>query len=195
MRERLIPIKDKTGKLITDAFQKIVKTSGRRPKILWVDQGPEFYNRVFRGWLEENDVEMYSIYNDGKTVVVERFNLTMKERMWRYFSANNTHRYYDILDTLISSYNAKYHRSIKMSPKDASLKKNESKVYKSLYGILSALEPPQPKFKVGDNVRISKKNSMFEKGYTPRWTTEIFKIYEVQMTRPVTYKLEDLNEK
>ena len=85
----------------------------------------------------------------------------MKERMWRYFSANNTHRYYDILDNLISSYNAKYHRSIKMSPKDASLKKNETKVYKNLYGDLSALEPQRPKFKVGDNVRISKKKSMF----------------------------------
>ena len=59
---------------------------------------------------------------------------------------------------------------------------------------MSALEPQQPKFKVGDNVRISKKKSMFEKGYTPRWTEEIFKINEVQMTRPVTYKLEALNE-
>ena len=78
-----IPIKDKTGKSITDAFQKIVKMSGRRPKKLWVDQGTEFYNRVFRGWLDENDVEMYSIYNEGKAVVVERFNRTMKERMWR----------------------------------------------------------------------------------------------------------------
>ena len=58
---------------------------------------------------------------------------------------------------------------------------------------MSALEPQPPKFKVGDNVRISQKKSMFEKGYSPRWTEEIFKIYEVQMTRPVTYKLEDLN--
>ena len=122
-----IPIKDKMGKSIIDAFKKVVKTSGRRPKKLWVDQGTEFYNRVFRGWLEQNDVEMYSIYNEGKAVVVERFNRTLIERMWRYFSANNTHRYYDILDTLISSYNAKYHRSIKMSPKDASLKRRRQR--------------------------------------------------------------------
>ena len=118
----------------------------------------------------------------------------MKERMWRYFSGNNTHRYYDILDTLISSYNARYHRRIKMSPKDASLKKNETQVYRNLYGGLSALQPQLPKFKIGDNMRISKKKAMFEKGYTSRWTEEIFKIYEVQMTRPVTYKLEDLNK-
>ena len=124
-----IPIKDETGKSITDALQKKVKMSGRRSKKLWVDQGTEFYNTVFPGWLEENDVETYSVYNEGKAVVVARFNRTMKERMWRYFSANNTHRYYDILDTLISSYNAKYHRSIKMSPKGASLRKKETKVY------------------------------------------------------------------
>ena len=74
------------------------------------------FTTAFRGWLQENDVEMYSVYNEGKAVGVERFNCTMKERMWRYFSANNTHRYYDILDTLISSYNAKYHRSIQVSP-------------------------------------------------------------------------------
>ena len=186
-------------KSITDAFKKVVKTSRRKPKRLWVDQDTEFYNRVFREWLEKNDVEMYSVYNEGKAVVVERFNRTMKEWMWRYFSANNTHRYYDILDTLISSYNAKFRRSIKMSSKNGrpmikSLKKNETKVYRNLYGDLSALEPQLPKFKVGDNVRMIKKKSMFEKGYTPRWTEEIFKINEVQMTRPVTYKLENLNE-
>ena len=67
------------------------------------------------------------------------------------------------MDTLISSYNAQYHSSIKMSPKDASLNKNETKVYRNLYCDLSALEPQPPKFKVGDNVRISKKKSMFEK--------------------------------
>ena len=136
---------------------------------------------------------MYSVYNEGKAVVVEMFNRTMKERMWRYFSANNTHQYYDFLDTLISSYNAKYHRSIKVRPNDASLKKNETKVYRNLYGDLSALELQLPKFKVGDNMLINKKKAMLEKGYTPRWTEEIFKIKAVLMTRPVTYNLEDLN--
>ena len=116
--------------------------------------------------------------------------------MWRYFSANITHKYYDILDTLISSYNAKYNRSIKMSAKDTSLKRNETKVYRNLYGDLSALEPQLPKIKVGNNVRISKKKAMFKKVYTPRWTEleEISRINEMQMRRPVTYKLEDLNK-
>ena len=118
-----IPIKDKTGKSITDAFKEIVKTSGRRTEKLWVDQGTECYNRVFRGWLDENDVETYSVYNEGKAVVVERFNRTMKERMRRYFSVNITNRYYDMLDTLISSYNAKYHRSITEKEQNKSVQK------------------------------------------------------------------------
>ena len=97
-----IPIKDKTGKTISDTFQKLVKTSGRKPRKLWVDQGTEFYNRVFRGWLKDHGIEMYSVHNEGKAVVVERFNRTLKEWMWKYFSANNTHQYFDILDTLVT---------------------------------------------------------------------------------------------
>ena len=90
-------------------------------------------------------------------------------------------------------YNARYHSSVKMSPKEASLKKNGARVYKNLYD--NVIESPEAtsKFEVGDSVRISKKKAMFEKGYTPRWTEEIFKVYEVQMTNPMTYKLEDLN--
>ena len=97
------------------------------------------------------------------------------------------------MDTLISSYNLKYHRSIKMSPKDTSLKKNETKVYRNLYGDLSALEPQLPKFKVGDNMRISKK--ILRKAIHLDGLRRFSKYMRVQMTRPVTYKLEDLNEK
>ncbi len=188
-----VPIKDKTGRSITDAFNKVVKSSGRKPEKLWVDQGTEFYNRVFRGWLTENDIEMYSTHNEGKAVVVERFNRTIKEKMWKYFSANNTHKYTDILDNLMGLYNVGYHQSIKMSPKEASLKKNETEVHRNLYRDMTS-SSKSAKFKVDDTVRISKKKSIFEKGYTPRWTEELFKIVDVQATHPVMYKLEDLNE-
>ena len=188
-----LPIKDKTGKTITDTFQKLVQNSGRKPKMLWVDQGTEFYNRVFRSWLKDRDIEMYSVHNEGKAVVVERFNRTLKEWMSKYFSANNTQKHRDIVDSLVGYYNSKCHRSVKMSPKEASLKKNEAKVFNNLYGAMTPSDQ-KPKFEVGDSVRISKKKALFEKGYTPRWTEEIFKVYEVQRTSPVTYKLEDLNE-
>ena len=85
-----VPIKDKTGKTITNTFQYIVKTSKRNPKTLWVDNGSEFYNNVSKKWLVENEIKMYSTFNEGKAVVIERFNRTLKNRMYKYFTANNT---------------------------------------------------------------------------------------------------------
>lgn len=187
-----VPIKDKTGKSITDAFKLIVKTSGRKPTKLWVDQGTEFYNRVFRSWLKENDIEMYSVFNEGKAVVVERFNRTLKEWMWKYFSVNSTRKYVDILNSLLELYNTRKHSSIRMTPREASMTKNEDKVYHYLHGDLP-VSFVKAKYKIGDKVRISKKKGKFEKGYTPRWTEEIFEIYMVQNTNPVTYKITDLN--
>ena len=119
---------------------------------MWVDRGSEFYNRTMDRWLEENGVERYSTYNEGKAVVVERFNRTLKTRMWKYLSANNTYRYIDVLDELLRKYNSSYHRSIRMTPTKASDKRNESAVWNHLYG--DAVDPIKPKLKVGDRVRI-----------------------------------------
>ena len=185
-----IPVKNKTGIEITNAFKQIIKN--RKPKMLWVDQGSEFYNKTFQQFLKENGIEMYHTFNEGKAVIVERFNRTLKNRMWKYFSANNTNKYLDVLPKLIEKYNNTKHSSIKMTPVEATLKKNEGKVYFNLYGNLKAYEGT-PKFQIGDKVRISKKKRMFEKGYTPNWTEEIFVIDTVQYTNPVTYALKDLS--
>ena len=183
---------DKTGKAITDAFNRITKMSNRKPKKLWVDRGTEFFKRTMDQWLKSNDVERYNTYNEGKAVVVERFNRTLKSRMWKYFTANNTYNYIDVIDDLLWQYNNSRHRSIKMTPKEASLKKNEALVWSTLYGDLTQ-EARKAKYKVGDNVRIAKKKATFEKGYTPNWTEEVFEIIEIQNTDPVTYKVQDWN--
>ena len=81
---------DKTGKNIVRAFDTIPK---RKPSRVWVDRGGEFYNRTMDHWLEDNGIERYSTYNEGKAVVLERFNQTLKTRMWKYMLANNTYRY------------------------------------------------------------------------------------------------------
>ena len=112
-----IPLMDKTGKAITDAFNRITKMSNRKPKKLWVDRGTEFFNRTMDQWLKSNDVERYNTYNEGKAVVVERFNRTLKSRMWRYFTANNTYNYIDVIDAFLWQYSNSRHRSIKMKPK------------------------------------------------------------------------------
>ena len=101
----------------------------------------------------------------------------MKERMFKYFTANSTNVYIDILQDLVKQYNNTKHSSIKMTPVEASMKKNEKKVSDNLYGDIS-ISKKKPKFKLGDFVRIPRKKGVFEKGYTPRWTEEVFKVVE-----------------
>ena len=110
--------------------------------------------------------------------------------MWKYFTANNTHKYIDILPELVDKYNSSYHRSIKTTPRDASQPENYSHTFEALYSNNSTLSK-KPKFKVGDTVRIVKKKKTFEKGFTPNWTEELFTIEEVKPTKPYTYKIKD----
>ena len=105
---------------------------------------------------------------------------------------NNTYRYIDILPDLVKDYNNTVHTSIKMTPIKASKKENELTVWRNLYPDRYKIHNLQPKFSVGDEVRITKKKKVFEKGYTTRWTEEIFTIKKIRDTNPITYKLEDL---
>ena len=81
------PLKDKKGVSIVDAFQKILDNSNRKPNKIWVDKGSEFYNNSFKKWLKDNDIEMYSIYNEGKSVVAERFTRTLKTKIYKYMTS------------------------------------------------------------------------------------------------------------
>ena len=178
----LIPLKDKTGKSVASALKTIFKE--RKPEKMWVDKGKEFYNKDVKDL-----IEMYSTENEEKSTVVERWIRTMKEKMWKYISANSTNNFINVLPDLVKEYNNTRHFSIKMTPVKASKKENELRVWGNLY----SKHPKQPKFSVGDKVRISKKKRTFEKGYTTRWTEEIFTIVEVKRTSPVTYKISDRN--
>jgi len=184
----IVPLKDKSGESVFVAFTKIFTSSRRKPDKLWVDKGTEFYNKRVKSL----GVELYSTENEEKSCVVERWNRTMKEKMYKYFSANSTRRYIDILDEMVSIYNNTRHSSIKMTPTKASSKVNERVVWLNLYGGPTP-EPIKPKFTVGDSVRITKKKKTFEKGYTPRWTEEIFTVSQVQYTDPPTYRISDYN--
>ena len=182
----LIPLKDKTGKSVASALKTIFKE--RKPEMMWVDKGKEFYNKDVKEL-----IELYSTENEEKSSVVERWIRTMKERMWKYFTDNNTNHYVDILPNLVKDYNNTRHSSIKMMLVEASKKKNELRVWRTLYPDHLEIRDIKPEFSVGDKVRISKKKRTFEKGYTTRWTEEIFTIVEVKHTSPVTYKIADLN--
>ena len=162
--------------------------SNRKPDKIWVDKGKEFYNKDVKSL----DVQIYSTENEEKSSVIERWNRTIKDRMFKYFSANSTRRYIDILDELVSRYNNTKHSTIKMTPVQASDKKNENRVWMNLYpNFTQPEEPVKPKYSVDDRVRIMVKKKTFEKGYTPRWTEEVFTISQVQYTEPPTYKIKD----
>ena len=181
----IVPLKTKTGVEVAKALKKIFKE--RKPEKLWVDKGKEFYNKDVKSL-----IEIYSTENEEKSSVVERWNRTMKEKMFKYFSANNTRKYVDVLDDMVKNYNETVHSSIKMTPVEASKTKNENKTWLNLYSIPKTGQ--EPKYSVGDRVRISKKKATFEKGYTPRWTEEVFTVDAVFPTDPPTYKIKDYND-
>ena len=143
--------------------------------------------------MKELGVELYSTENEEKSSVAERWNRTMKEKMFKYFTANNTYKYIDVLDDFVERYNNTRNSSIKMTPADASKEENEVRVYRNLYQEFER-RPIHAKFKTGDKVRILKKKGLFEKGFTPNWTEEVFTISKIQRTNPVTYKINDLND-
>ena len=183
----IVPLKSKTGAEVAEAFNTIFK-EGRRPGKFWVDKGKEFYNKN----VKELGVELYSTENEEKSCVVERWNRTMKERMFKYFTASSTRKYVDVIGEMVDNYNTTRHSSIKMTPIAASEKKNERIVWFNLYG-----NEPAPKltfkFNVGNKVRITKKKGIFDKGFTPRWTEEVFTVSQIQYTDPPTYKITDSN--
>ena len=186
------PLKDKRGQTVADAFKDIFKTK-RKPKMLWTDKGSEFFNGIMKDLLHKNGIKLYTTENEEKSSVVERWNRTMKEKLFRMFSANNNTIYFDKLDELVNDYNHRFHSSIRMTPAEASKQKNERQVFANLFGDLIYAKLKKPKFKVGDKARISKfKRKIFDKGFTPNWTEEIFVIDEILNTNPLTYKLVDL---
>ena len=181
----VVPIKDKKKVSIVDAFQKILKESNRKTNKIWVDKESEFYNNSFKKWLKDNEVEMYSIHNKGKSAVAERFIRTLKNKIFKHMTAISKNVYFDVLDDIVNKYNNTVHRTIKMKPIDV---KDNTYVDSK-----KEVNDKDPKFKVGDHVRISKYKNIFAKGYMPNWSEEIFIIKKIKNTVPWTYVINDLN--
>ncbi len=185
-----VPLKTKGANEVTSAFENQI-INERRCSMLQTDKGSEFTNSTFQNMLKKHGIYWYTSENDDiKAAVVERFNRTLKERIYRYFTYKNTNRYVDVLTNLLKSYNDSWHRSIGMAPTEVNLK-NEQRVATRLY-------PKKPKkFKwklnIGDHVRLSMTRAVFRKGYVGSWTGEIFIVVARYPTVPVTYGIADAN--
>ena len=128
---------------------------------------------------------MHSTHNEGKSVVAERFIRTLKSKIYKYMTSISKNVYIDKLDDIVNKYNNTYHTTIKMKHIDV---KDNTYINTS-----KKINNKDPKFKVGDCVRISKYKNIFAKGYTPNWSEEVFVIKKVKNTVPWTYVINDLN--
>ena len=166
---------------------------GRSPEKLQTDKGTEFLNHNFQSQLKENSIHFFTTNIELKASVVEHFNRTLKARMWKYFTAKNTRVYIDILQDIVHGYNNSYHRSIGQAPDTVSLL-NVGQVRRKLYGnswVKVIREFKKNKFKLGDQVRISKSRRTFKKVYLPSWTQEMFTVTKIIPRVPPVYRLRD----
>ena len=183
-----IPLKSKSASETTAAFSKIFREDARCPKNLQTDNGKEFYNSHMQELAKRRNINHYSTYSVMKASVVERFNRTLKNDMWKYFTLNGSYRWIEALPNLLSSYNNRKHRTIRMRPIDVT-PANAERLLSTVYSRIKIAAPGR--FHANDPVRVSKFKTIFEKGYTPNWSTEVFRIAKVQRTNPVTYLLKD----
>lgn len=187
-----IPLKTKRG---TDVVVALANIFSQYPyvKFIQADQGKEFFNSHVLEYLKQKGIKLFYTSSDTKSAIVERFNRTLKERMYRYFTNYNTKSYLPILDQLIDSYNNTKHSAIGIAPNQVS-KRNEKLVWDFQYKKYIQKYGSKPfTYKIGDVVRISKVKKEFRKGYLPKFVEEYFKIHDRLSTFPPTYKLIDIN--
>ena len=185
-----LKMKNKSANSIISVMKPFFRSN--KPQKMQFDQGTEFYNSNFLGLLKKNKIKHYSVYSEQKAAIVERFNRTLKERMFKYFTSRGTHRWVDILQDLVNGYNNTKHSSTQFAPEEVN-QANEKKVRDNLFPKIKKLRQfTKPAFKVGDTVRITRKKGLFEKKYEINWSWEVFNVSEVKSkTYPVTYGLSD----
>ena len=167
------PLKTKKGNEVASAIEDIFKASKRKPRRIQTDQGTEFYNTKVKSLLDKDNIELFSVMSPKKCALVERWNRTIKTKLWKYFTSRNTYKWLDVLPKIVRAYNHSKHRVIKMKPADVN-KENASLVWERLYGKDERHKRTIKGIEHGDTVRISKAKGQFEKGYLPNWSREEF---------------------
>ena len=186
------PLKNKNAITIKDSFENIIISSKRKPNLIETDRGKEFYNNIFQDFLNKNNIKLYSRNSSYGAVFAERFNHTIRDLLKRPVFEKGDGNWIDILQTITKQYNNKVHSSTKLTPKDASLKKNEGFVYKNL---LDKRKKVKPKFQINDLVRTADLKKTFSKGDTTNWSYKLYKITEIVNDTIPSYKIDNLKER
>ena len=166
--------------------------SKRKPNLIETDRGKEFYNNIFQDFLTKNDIKIYSRNSLYGAVFAERFNRTIRDLLKKIVFEQGDANWIDILPTITKQYNNRIHSSTKLSPKDASLKKNEGLVYKNL---LDKRKKVKPKYEIGDLVRTADLKKTFSKGDTTNWSYTLYKVTEIINDTIPSYKIDNLKER
>ena len=186
------PLKNKNAQTIKDSFENILISSKRKPNLIETDRGKEFYNNIFQEFLNKNNIKLYSRNSSYGAVFAERFNRTIRDLLKKIVFEQGDGNWIDILPTITEQYNNRRHTSTKLSPKDASLKKNEGFVYKNL---LDKRKKVKPKYEIGDLVRTADLKKTFSKGDTTNWSYKMYKITEIINDTIPSYKIDNLKER
>jgi hypothetical protein len=184
------PLKTKRPEDVRDAFELILKESGRIPWRLYTDLGLEYYGSPFQKFLKQEDIKHYSPKNQEiKCGLAERFNRTIKSRLWRLFTKRQSRKWIDELDNILHAINNSINRKIGCKPSSVT-HENAQRIWDRLYG---SKHQEKSKFSINDLVRISKYKQVFSKGYIPSFTRECFKISKIIERSIPVYCLQDLN--
>ena len=187
-----IPLKNKNAQTIKDSFENILTSSKRKPNLIETDRGKEFYNNIFQDFLNKNNIKLYSRNSSYGAVFAERFNRTIRDLLKKIVFERGDANWIDVLQTITKQYNNRIHSSTKLSPKDASLKKNEGLVYKNL---LDKRKKVKPKYEIGDLVRTADLKKTFSKGDTTKWSYKLYKITEIINDTIPSYNIDNLKER
>ena len=185
------PLKSKKIQDIKACFEKIFKKN--KPEYIWSDKEPAFLSKEMQQFFKDNNFKIYHTNSHLKAVVIERFNRSLRELMMKHFVKNNNTVWYNILPKLLKIYNHRYHSTIKMKPIEVN-KSNERHIKQNVYTYNKTSK--NPKFKIGDLVRISlKRRDIFDKPSSNiKWSEELFKIHSINRSNVITYKIKDLND-
>ena len=187
-----VPLKNKNAQTIKDSFENILINSKRKPNLIKSDRGKEFYNNIFQDFLNKNNIKLYSRNSSYGAVFAERFNRTIRDLLKKIVFERGDAKWIDVLSTITKQYNNRIHSSTKLSPIQASLKKNEGYVYKNL---LDKRKKVKPKFQINDLVRTADLKRTFSKGDTTNWSYKLYKITEINNDTIPTYHIDNLPER
>ena len=187
-----LPLKNKNAQTIKDSFENILINSKRKPILIETDRGKEFYNNIFQDFLNKNNIKLYSRNTSLGAVFAQRFNRTARDLLKRPVFEKGDGNWIDILQTITKQYNNRIHSSTKLTPIQASLRKNEGYVYKNLFDKRKKIKP---KYEIDDLVRTADLKKTFSKSDTTNWSYKLYKIKEIINDTLPSYKIDNLSER